>query len=542
MSEYPNIEISLTKEEKNKIINTHRKKYSNDSENSDIDINEIINIKILLKRFQLNTNRFCLSKNNIKTLILEMKDIHDYKLTTKLRVEFKRKNKTYNKDIYIIMNEQMKKNISLKDNIQYFGDTTYDCVPPQNNKMKLFALLCYNKKSNKILLCMLALIYNENAETLETIFNFLKHNYFFKPDLITLDLGKAGLKAIKSIYPDIRIFPCYFHLIRRIILHIKNLKSKNSVIKRCAKNLLFNIKLLLFIDTDQIDTFYNLIKHKYENSNKNFFRYFERYILKNKLIKNNEWNYFNYLKSDKDSNYYFYTNNVCESLNRTINGFYKYSKKTFHSFEIVIKKIIELYENHNEYIEKNISTTRVFAWFCKSHNIKDLKIYTDFKEMVKEYNNYFQYNVSDSEINEICDDDSLKEESASDSSSYISSNFYSNSSIVDNSEDCENKEINNDNNNNNSDYDNKEDKADKTLNTKKAKKENNNKDNDDKKSGKGQRKNKHKNHNNSLNSEGNIYYYINNNIKTKFNEIENNMYPNKFIENEMIIVLFLVLK
>ena len=74
-SEYPNIEITLTKEEKNKIINAHRKKYNNDSENSDIDINEIINIKILLKRFQLNTNRFCLSKNNIKTLIMEMKDM-----------------------------------------------------------------------------------------------------------------------------------------------------------------------------------------------------------------------------------------------------------------------------------------------------------------------------------------------------------------------------------------------------------------------------------------------------------------------------------
>ena len=133
------------------------------------------------------------------------------------------------------MNEQMKKNISLKDNIQYFGGITYDCVPPQNNKMKLFAFLSYNKNLNKILLCMLALIYNENTETLETIFNYLKHNYFFKPDLITLDLGKAGLKAIKNVYPDVRIFPCYFHLIRRIILHIKNLKSKNSIIRRNAK-------------------------------------------------------------------------------------------------------------------------------------------------------------------------------------------------------------------------------------------------------------------------------------------------------------------
>ena len=44
MSENPYIEISLTKDEKNKIINAYKKKYSNDSENSEIDINELINI------------------------------------------------------------------------------------------------------------------------------------------------------------------------------------------------------------------------------------------------------------------------------------------------------------------------------------------------------------------------------------------------------------------------------------------------------------------------------------------------------------------
>ncbi len=70
------------------------------------------------------------------------------------------------------MNEKMKKNIMEKDNIQYFADTTYDAVPPQNSHMKLFVLLSYNKICNKILLCMLALINNENAETIEKILNF----------------------------------------------------------------------------------------------------------------------------------------------------------------------------------------------------------------------------------------------------------------------------------------------------------------------------------------------------------------------------------
>jgi len=91
-----------------------------------------------------------------------MKDEKDYNITTKLSVEFKRKNKIYNKDIFILMNTQMKKNICSEKNLQFFSDITYQCVPPQNARMKLFVILAYNKNNNKTLLCVLALISNEN--------------------------------------------------------------------------------------------------------------------------------------------------------------------------------------------------------------------------------------------------------------------------------------------------------------------------------------------------------------------------------------------
>ena len=107
-------------------------------------------------------------------MILEITDYNDYNLTSKLNVIFKRKNKEYKKDIYIIMNEKMKKNIVLEDNNQFFADTTFQCIPPQHKGLKLFILLTYNKKLNKNLLCLLALIYNENFETICEIFNFLK--------------------------------------------------------------------------------------------------------------------------------------------------------------------------------------------------------------------------------------------------------------------------------------------------------------------------------------------------------------------------------
>lgn len=60
-----------------------------------------------------------------------------------------------------------------------------------------------------------------------------------------------------------------------------------------------------------------------------------------------------------DTRKYFFTNNACESLNRTINSFIKFSRKTFYNFERCIKKIINLYDEHNDYIEKNISITSV---------------------------------------------------------------------------------------------------------------------------------------------------------------------------------------
>ena len=272
---------------------------------------------------------------------------------------------------------------------------------------------------------MLALINNENAETIEKILNFLKINFQLNPELITVDFGKAGLKAINKIFPNARIFPCYFHMIRRLCLHIKNLKSSNKVIKRAAKNLLFNMKILLFIDSDKIDSFFTLIKNKYYNTNKKFFIYFEKYYMENKIIKDRQWNYYNFLKSENDINRYFFTNNVCESLNRTLNGFYKYSKKTFYSFQLTLEKLIDHYDNHIDYIEKNVSITRILAWYCKCHDIKELKNYKDIEDMTKAYNDHFQYNINDNENEELNSSNLNIEEESSISSSIISSNFYS---------------------------------------------------------------------------------------------------------------------
>ena len=271
--------------------NIKRKNKIKNKDSKHIDIEKLINIKTLFDNTinLIMKNKY--SKNNITNLILNMEDNNGYKLTTKIDVTFKRKNKVYNKNIYIMMNNNMKDNLTSNENTQFFADTTYNCVPPQNKGMKLFIIISYNSKHNKFLLCLLSLIYNENKETFEAIFNFLKYNFGFNPNLFTVDFGKAGYIAIKNVFPNTRIYPCYFHLIRRLIIHIKYLRSKNRVLKRAAKNLLFNMKILLFIDSEEIEDFYGKIKNKYRSSFKKFFNYFDKVYMKSKPFNDKQWNY-----------------------------------------------------------------------------------------------------------------------------------------------------------------------------------------------------------------------------------------------------------
>ena len=63
-------------------------------------------------------------------------------------------------------------------------------------------------------------------------------------------------------------------------------KTKEKIEK--AKNLISNIKLLSFIPYDKIDSYYKLIKNKYNKSYPDFFIYFEKYYLSSqKLSKEN---------------------------------------------------------------------------------------------------------------------------------------------------------------------------------------------------------------------------------------------------------------
>ena len=65
-----------------------------------------------------------------------------------------------------------------------------------------------------------------------------------------------------------------------IIKLIPELRNKNKKIKNLAKDLLSNIKLLCFVNKNNIIPFFQKIKDKYEDDFPYFFKKFEKIYIK----------------------------------------------------------------------------------------------------------------------------------------------------------------------------------------------------------------------------------------------------------------------
>lgn len=112
------------------------------------------------------------------------------------------------------MTKEMETNLISNNNIQYFSDVTYYCVPPNNKKYRLFVLMSFNKEKYYSTLCNLSLICNENIETFYIILDFLKHKYNFSPINITIDFSKAEYIAYKKVFPNIVLFHVFTIIVR----------------------------------------------------------------------------------------------------------------------------------------------------------------------------------------------------------------------------------------------------------------------------------------------------------------------------------------
>ena len=91
-----------------------------------------------------------------------------------------------------------------------------------------------------------------------------------------------------------------------------------------------------------------------------------------KKFKRELWNYNNTILSNSNREIVFYTNNICEFFNRTLNKKYIGYCKTMYNFKMCIYDILQIYETHSQYKDKQISTPRALEHYVKVNNVFDL--------------------------------------------------------------------------------------------------------------------------------------------------------------------------
>ena len=232
----------------------------------DIDINDEIKKEINSARVAININ--IKNKQNILDQISNLKDNNNNPISILYEYESLKNDKKKYYSFWIIINKEMNKILIDNKNNQYFGDTTYKCIPPTFHKYKLFVISAYNLIKKNINICCFSLIPNEKEITYIKLFEILKNNYKFNPIIFTLDFSKSISNALKNVYPDCIQIKCFFHYIQAIVRKLKKLGlyKKENYIKN--NEILFNLKYLSFIEPSKIKKFYEKIENEYSDEEK----------------------------------------------------------------------------------------------------------------------------------------------------------------------------------------------------------------------------------------------------------------------------------
>jgi len=164
---------------------------------------------------------------------------------------------------------------------------------------------------------------------------------------------------------------------------LPELKNRNKNIKNTSKNLLSNIKLLCFIPLSIVEDFYEKINQKYGKKYKNFFKYFQKQYITNKYFDISKWNYNTLIENNLDNQILFYTNNIVESFNKTLNKKYLGYCKIIYNFKNAFKDIIYPYNSNNTYKDRRCCITKALEYYAKSNITFDIIIYADLKNIKK---------------------------------------------------------------------------------------------------------------------------------------------------------------
>jgi hypothetical protein len=173
---------------------------------------------------------------------------------------------------------------------------------PTIRKFKLFVISGFNLKDKKTHICLYSLIPDEKYETFNKLFSVLKNTYKFYPKIFTTDFSNSLTKILNDNFSDYNLIKCYFHWTQAIMKYIKKLGlyEKDEINK--TRELIFNIKLMAFLEPKLLQKFYKLITDEFGYDYEKFFQYYYSCIS----------------NLDFDIKCNFLTNNIEENINNTM--------------------------------------------------------------------------------------------------------------------------------------------------------------------------------------------------------------------------------
>jgi hypothetical protein len=124
----------------------------------------------------------------------------------------------------------------------------------------LLILIAYNADFKQFELALAATFNKEDSDIYAQFYSFIRSKYNFNPVFITCNISKSNIEAINRIFENSLIITWFFHLIQCWWRKASMLKLREKNIVSKTRILIFNLKLLAFMDIDSAIDFYDTIK------------------------------------------------------------------------------------------------------------------------------------------------------------------------------------------------------------------------------------------------------------------------------------------
>ena len=243
--------------------------------------NNLINIKKEYNKYtkfklKLNSNEISQIKSNVigkyrgLSLIEYIDKLRDENeeveiFSQDIKYNYKRKNNTIEIREEKIIVFGLKNNLNIMKNKEYddyFLDITFKVIPKKFRPNKLLTIATVDKINNKTILIAFIIFKYMDEESYYRIFKYLNKNFCFSPKYIHTDYEIALEQAIKkSEFFDKNLLhiKCFFHFIKSLREKLKKIGSNKKGLNKESMNILNNLELISFINSDKVKDFQKFI-------------------------------------------------------------------------------------------------------------------------------------------------------------------------------------------------------------------------------------------------------------------------------------------